>query len=121
MPEIHVYAAEGRTVDQKRQFTKDITDAVVRMESPPGRGESSKSSRHRKRQSPAAECRSTNYSRPNLKRRKSPRLDQVFSKVSGRRRMRLPVAAKIAPQTAGATAGTDASPIPPGALSVGTL
>jgi 4-oxalocrotonate tautomerase len=30
MPEIHVYAAEGRTVDQKRQLMKDITDAVVR-------------------------------------------------------------------------------------------
>lgn len=30
MPEIHVYAAEGRTLDQKRQLMKDITDAVVR-------------------------------------------------------------------------------------------
>jgi 4-oxalocrotonate tautomerase len=30
MPEIHVFAAEGRTVDQKRQLMKDITDAVVR-------------------------------------------------------------------------------------------
>jgi 4-oxalocrotonate tautomerase len=30
MPEIHVYAAEGRTLDQKRQLVKDITDAVVR-------------------------------------------------------------------------------------------
>jgi 4-oxalocrotonate tautomerase len=30
MPEIHVFAAEGRTLDQKRQLMKDITDAVVR-------------------------------------------------------------------------------------------
>lgn len=30
MPEIHVFAAEGRTMDQKRQLMKDITDAVVR-------------------------------------------------------------------------------------------
>ena len=30
MPEIHVFAAEGRTQDQKRQLMKDITDAVVR-------------------------------------------------------------------------------------------
>jgi 4-oxalocrotonate tautomerase len=30
MPEIHVYAAEGRSLDQKRQLVKDITDAVVR-------------------------------------------------------------------------------------------
>ena len=30
MPEIYVYALEGRTVDQKRSLVKDITDAVVR-------------------------------------------------------------------------------------------
>jgi 4-oxalocrotonate tautomerase len=30
MPEIHVFAAEGRTLGQKRQLMKDITDAVVR-------------------------------------------------------------------------------------------
>jgi 4-oxalocrotonate tautomerase len=30
MPEIHVFAAEGRTQDQKRQLMKDITDAVVK-------------------------------------------------------------------------------------------
>ena len=30
MPEIHVFAAEGRTHEQKRQLMKDITDAVVR-------------------------------------------------------------------------------------------
>ena len=30
MPEIHVFAAEGRTLDQKRQLMKDITDAVVK-------------------------------------------------------------------------------------------
>lgn len=30
MPEIHVFAAEGRTLDQKRQLMKDITEAVVR-------------------------------------------------------------------------------------------
>lgn len=30
MPEIIVYAIEGRSVDQKRGLVKDITDAVVR-------------------------------------------------------------------------------------------
>jgi 4-oxalocrotonate tautomerase len=30
MPEVYVYALEGRTVDQKRNLVKDITDAVVR-------------------------------------------------------------------------------------------
>jgi len=30
MPEIHVYAAEGRSLDQKRQLVKEITDAVVK-------------------------------------------------------------------------------------------
>ena len=35
MPEIHVFAAEGRTFDQKRQLVKDITDAVVRNFSVP--------------------------------------------------------------------------------------
>lgn len=30
MPEIHVYAAEGRTMDQKRQLVREITDSVVR-------------------------------------------------------------------------------------------
>ena len=30
MPEIIIYAAEGRTVDAKRALVKDITDAVVK-------------------------------------------------------------------------------------------
>ena len=30
MPEIIVYAIEGRSVEQKRGLVKDITDAVVR-------------------------------------------------------------------------------------------
>lgn len=30
MPEIIVYAAEGRTIEQKRGLCKDITEAVVR-------------------------------------------------------------------------------------------
>ena len=30
MPEIYVYAVEGRTIDQKRSLVKDITDAVVK-------------------------------------------------------------------------------------------
>jgi 4-oxalocrotonate tautomerase len=30
MPEVIVYAVEGRSVDQKRALMKDITDAVVR-------------------------------------------------------------------------------------------
>lgn len=30
MPEVVVYAAEGRSIDQKRALVKDITDAVVR-------------------------------------------------------------------------------------------
>jgi 4-oxalocrotonate tautomerase len=30
MPEIHIYAVEGRTLEQKRQLVRDITDAVVR-------------------------------------------------------------------------------------------
>ena len=30
MPEIYIYAVEGRTIDQKRALVKDITDAVVR-------------------------------------------------------------------------------------------
>jgi 4-oxalocrotonate tautomerase len=30
MPEIHVYAAEGRSMDQKRQLVREITDSVVR-------------------------------------------------------------------------------------------
>jgi 4-oxalocrotonate tautomerase len=35
MPEIHVYAAEGRNLDQKRQLVKEITDSVVRIFSVP--------------------------------------------------------------------------------------
>jgi 4-oxalocrotonate tautomerase len=35
MPEIHVYAAEGRTLDQKRQLVKEITASVVRIFSVP--------------------------------------------------------------------------------------
>ncbi len=30
MPEVYVYAVEGRTLDQKRALIKDITDAVAR-------------------------------------------------------------------------------------------
>jgi 4-oxalocrotonate tautomerase len=30
MPEIIVYAIEGRSIEQKRGLVKDITDAVVR-------------------------------------------------------------------------------------------
>ena len=30
MPEIYIYAVEGRTLDQKRSLVKDVTDAVVR-------------------------------------------------------------------------------------------
>jgi 4-oxalocrotonate tautomerase len=30
MPEIYIYAVEGRTLDQKRALVKDVTDAVVR-------------------------------------------------------------------------------------------
>jgi 4-oxalocrotonate tautomerase len=30
MPEVYVYALEGRTIDQKRGLVKDITDAVAR-------------------------------------------------------------------------------------------
>jgi 4-oxalocrotonate tautomerase len=30
MPEIYVYAIEGRSIDQKRALIKEITDSVVR-------------------------------------------------------------------------------------------
>ena len=30
MPEIYIYAVEGRSMDQKRALVKDVTDAVVR-------------------------------------------------------------------------------------------
>lgn len=30
MPEIYVYAAEGRTVDQKRNVAREITESIVR-------------------------------------------------------------------------------------------
>jgi 4-oxalocrotonate tautomerase len=30
MPEVYVHAVEGRTLDQKRQLVKEITDAVVK-------------------------------------------------------------------------------------------
>lgn len=30
MPEVYVYALEGRTLDQKRALVKDITEVVVR-------------------------------------------------------------------------------------------
>ena len=30
MPEVYVYAVEGRTIDQKRSLVKDITESVVR-------------------------------------------------------------------------------------------
>ena len=35
MPEIIVYAIEGRSLEQKRGLVKDITDAVVRNFSVP--------------------------------------------------------------------------------------
>jgi len=30
LPEIHVYLAEGRSLEQKRKVAREITDAVVR-------------------------------------------------------------------------------------------
>jgi 4-oxalocrotonate tautomerase len=30
MPEIYIYAIEGRTTDQKRRLAREITDAVTR-------------------------------------------------------------------------------------------
>ena len=30
MPEVYVYAVEGRTMEQKKALIKDITDSVVR-------------------------------------------------------------------------------------------
>ena len=30
MPEVYVYAVEGRTIEQKRSLVKDITAAVVK-------------------------------------------------------------------------------------------
>jgi 4-oxalocrotonate tautomerase len=30
MPEVYVYAVEGRSLDQKRALVKEITEAVVR-------------------------------------------------------------------------------------------
>jgi 4-oxalocrotonate tautomerase len=30
MPEVHVFAAEGRTVDQKRALAKEISESVAR-------------------------------------------------------------------------------------------
>jgi 4-oxalocrotonate tautomerase len=30
MPEVYVYAIEGRSLEQKRALVKDITDAVVK-------------------------------------------------------------------------------------------
>ena len=30
MPEVHVYAIEGRSVEQKRGLCKDITEAVMK-------------------------------------------------------------------------------------------
>jgi 4-oxalocrotonate tautomerase len=30
MPEVYVYAVEGRTIEQKRNLVKDITEAVVK-------------------------------------------------------------------------------------------
>jgi 4-oxalocrotonate tautomerase len=35
MPEIQVYAAEGRSTDQKRELMKEITESVVRIFSVP--------------------------------------------------------------------------------------
>jgi len=34
MPEIYIYAVEGRTMDQKRALVKDVTDAVVLLSFP---------------------------------------------------------------------------------------
>jgi 4-oxalocrotonate tautomerase len=30
MPEVYIYAIEGRTIDQKRGLVKEITEAVVK-------------------------------------------------------------------------------------------
>jgi 4-oxalocrotonate tautomerase len=30
MPEIYIYAIEGRTIDQKRKLVKEVTEAVAR-------------------------------------------------------------------------------------------
>jgi 4-oxalocrotonate tautomerase len=30
MPEVYIYAIEGRTLDQKRKLVKEVTDAVAR-------------------------------------------------------------------------------------------
>jgi len=30
MPEIYIHAVEGRTIEQKRNLVKDVTDAVVK-------------------------------------------------------------------------------------------
>jgi 4-oxalocrotonate tautomerase len=30
MPEVYIHIVEGRTIDQKRQVVKDVTDAVAR-------------------------------------------------------------------------------------------
>jgi 4-oxalocrotonate tautomerase len=30
MPEVYIHLVEGRTIDQKRQVAKEVTDAVVR-------------------------------------------------------------------------------------------
>ena len=35
MPEVYVYAVQGRTIEQKRSLVKDITDAVVKNFSVP--------------------------------------------------------------------------------------
>ena len=30
MPEVYIYALEGRTIDQKRKLVKEVTEAVAR-------------------------------------------------------------------------------------------
>ena len=30
MPEVYIYAIEGRTIDQKRRLVKEVTEAVAR-------------------------------------------------------------------------------------------
>jgi 4-oxalocrotonate tautomerase len=30
MPEVYIYAIEGRTIDQKRKLVKEVTEAVAR-------------------------------------------------------------------------------------------
>ena len=67
MPEIHVFAAEGRTLDQKRQLMKDITDAVVRTSEWRLTWWWCRLSRRPKRPNPAEACFSASGTRSKLK------------------------------------------------------